>query len=508
MGLEQAQDKACQRLKVDIYFTSDTHSYIYPYDYVTADRKAMGYMTASSCFSKDGIIIDGGDCLQGSPLMRYEMKNAVRPHLAAKAFNAAGLDIYVPGNHDFDFGYDELESFLSSLDAQVVCANLVDELGRMHVEPYVIIHRNRFTLLVTGAVTDYVNVWDGKMLSGVKVADSVQSLKAVLEETRNLEVDARVCVYHGGFGADAGGVYRENRADEICKLGFDVLLTAHQHQLIEPHPVNGTLVMQAGSKASHYAHVRLGKGEPPIAELCAVPKDFVLSSAMEVLASEDRTEARVQDFLRQSVGHVDGILEDRSRIHSFLYGSSLADYINEVQLALTGADISATSLFNTPYSIGPDVAMSDILKSYPFANSLVTLSIKGCELKKAMERTASFLEIEEGRVVESASFSPGKDERYNQDFWRGLSYSFDLRRKVGDRVVRLNYKGHDLLTEADFTLTIVLNSYRASGTGGYEVYNQLPVICNYSIDIQDALIDSFASTQVEVPEPTDYSVLY
>ena len=60
MGLEQAQDKACQRLKVDIYFTSDTHSYIYPYDYVTADRKAMGYMAASSCFSKDGIIIDGG----------------------------------------------------------------------------------------------------------------------------------------------------------------------------------------------------------------------------------------------------------------------------------------------------------------------------------------------------------------------------------------------------------------------------------------------------------------
>ena len=484
MGFEQAQDKACQRLKVDIYFTSDTHSYIYPYDYVTADRKAMGYMAASSCFSKDGIIIDGGDCLQGSPLMRYEMKNAVRPHLAAKAFNAAGLDIYVPGNHDFDFGYDELESFLSSLDAHVVCANLIDELGRMHVEPYVIIHRNRFTLLVTGAVTDYVNVWDGKMLSGMRVADSVQSLKAVLEETR------------------------ENRADEICKLGFDVLLTAHQHQLIEPHPVNGTLVMQAGSKASHYAHVRLGKGEPPVAELCAVPKDFVLSSAMEALASEDRTEARVQDFLRQSVGHVDGILEDRSRIDSFLYGSSLADYINEVQLVLTGADISATSLFNTPYSIGPDVAMSDILKSYPFANSLVTLSIKGCELKKAMERTAAFLEIEEGRVVESASFSPGKDERYNQDFWRGLSYSFDLRRKVGDRVVRLNYKGHDLLMEADFTMTIVLNSYRASGTGGYEVYNQLPVICNYSIDIQDALIDSFASTQVEVPEPTDYSVLY
>ena len=83
-----------------------------------------------------------------------------------------------------------------------------------------------------------------------------------------------------------------------------------------------------------------------------------------------------------------------------------------------------------------------------------------------------------------------------------------MRRKVGDRVVRLNYKGHDLLMEADFTMTIVLNSYRASGTGGYEVYNQLPVICNYSIDIQDALIDSFASTQVEVPEPTDYSVLY
>ena len=96
----------------DIYFTSDTHSYIYPTDYVSRRKKDMGYMVLASSFSDSAIIADGGDVLQGSPLVRYEIANGIRPFTAASAFNAAGLSIYTPGNHDFNYGYDVLSSFL------------------------------------------------------------------------------------------------------------------------------------------------------------------------------------------------------------------------------------------------------------------------------------------------------------------------------------------------------------------------------------------------------------
>ena len=55
-------------------------------------------------------------------------------------------------------------------------------------------------------------------------------------------------------------------------------------------------------------------------------------------------------------------------------------------------------------------------------------------------------------------------------------------------------------------MRIVLNSYRASGTGGYDVYRTLKNSTAISVDIQDALIASFENRVVEVPSKTDFSV--
>ena len=85
---------------MEIYYTSDTHSYVYPTDYVSREDKATGYMVLSSMFKDDALKIDGGDVLQGSPLVRFEMKRGNSPLMAAKAFNTAGLDVFVPGNHE------------------------------------------------------------------------------------------------------------------------------------------------------------------------------------------------------------------------------------------------------------------------------------------------------------------------------------------------------------------------------------------------------------------------
>ena len=141
----------------DLYFTSDTHSYLYPTDYISPDRKNMGYISLSSLFKDGAIIADGGDVLQGSPLVRYEIRNGIRPFLASDVFNRAGLSIYVPGNHDFNFGYETLCSFLKSLKAEKLAANLVDERGELGVKPYTIREtEDGLKLLFVGVITDYV----------------------------------------------------------------------------------------------------------------------------------------------------------------------------------------------------------------------------------------------------------------------------------------------------------------------------------------------------------------
>lgn len=506
MGLEQTQDKTHEGL-MEIYYTSDTHSYVYPTDYVSREDKATGYMVLSSMFKDDALKIDGGDVLQGSPLVRFEMKRGNSPLMAAKAFNAAGLDVFVPGNHDFDFGYETLRSFTASLDAEVVCANLQDEKGLLKIRPYAVIEKNGVKVFVTGAVTDYVNVWDKDKLSGLRITDSVNALKTVLKEKDAAAADFRICVYHGGFGNESGSL-KENRAGEIAELGFDILLTAHQHQIIKPYYIHDSLLtLQAGSKASCCAHIRLEKGKKPEAEIIYPEKDFQLNDKMKKLREhESRLETDLENYLDRKAGEVDGILEDRSRIYSFVHGSSLADYINDIQLSITGADISAASLFNTPVSLSHEVSMKDILQAYPFSNTLVTADITGGQLKTAMERSASFVDFRNGEFVEAEDFAPGKDERYNYDFYRGVSYTFDLSEKKGQRVKRLIWKNIDLLQNPETEMRIVLNSYRASGTGGYDVYRTLKNSTAISVDIQDALIASFENRVVEVPSKTDFSV--
>ena len=57
--------------RLTIYFTSDTHGYLFPTSFIDAEVRPMGLL--SMHFPKDGntLVIDGGDTIQGSPLTYY-----------------------------------------------------------------------------------------------------------------------------------------------------------------------------------------------------------------------------------------------------------------------------------------------------------------------------------------------------------------------------------------------------------------------------------------------------
>lgn len=491
----------------ELYFTSDTHSYVYPTDYISEGRKNMGYMALSSSFAEGAIIVDGGDVLQGSPLIRYEMKKGSRPFLAAEAFNRAGLSIYVPGNHDFNFGYDVLESFLSSLNAEKIAANVIDERGRLGLKPYVLkTSDDGLRILFVGVVTDYVNIWESKEnLQGLKVIDSVSSAKKALEEGMKLEPDFTVCVYHGGFGAEDGPV-KENKGSELAALGFDVLLTAHQHTLIEPKHIGSALTLQTGAKAMHAAHLTFNENGVIDAEI--IDADATKPMKKEMIGIGEEIEKDVLLSLSEPIGEIDGCLSDNSKLESAVHGSSLADFFNDVQLEFSKADVSALSLFNDPVSLGPVVTLGRLLAAYPFANTLLKLKINGRILRDAMERSAGYFEEENGIVRISDRFVIPKEEHYNYDFYRGVSYSFDISRGLGERVVRLELNGIDLLKHPEHEFTIVLNSYRATGTGGYGVYRKAEVLERYSQDVQDLLIGYFEKNgKISIPEKTDFLLI-
>ena len=191
-----------------------------------------------------------------------------------------------------------------------------------------------------------------------------------------------------------------------------------------------------------------------------------------------------------------------------MYGSKVAALVNQVQLSHVKADFSCTSLTNDPIGFDKEVSIRDVYTAYPFANVSVLKKITGRTLKLALERCASYLEIENGKLAISDRFLKPKVEHYNYDFYAGIDYAFDLRRPLGSRVVRLlRLDGRAI--EEDEEYTLVCSDYRASGTGGYEMIGESPVLWTGADNMQDLLIEYIREHPLITPaENVRFSVIW
>ena len=480
-----------QRFK--IYFTSDTHGHIFPVNYAANRPEASGLLNMAAQIEKDGdtLVLDGGDSLQGTPLVQYylEHRSGWPTHPVAAAFNALGLDYYTLGNHDFNFGYEALEEFLRAMRGRCLCANVQDLGGRLPLAPWAV-HTlaNGLRVGITGVVTAYVNVWEQpENLEKLRVTDAFAAARAACEALAPL-CDVRVCIYHGGFEEELGtgrmlSASGENAACRIARqLDFDLLLTGHQHMAVEGQALAGTWVAQPPANAGvclrvqgsrQGRHTRFSSRFVPAGQLHpAHPFESLLP-----------LERAVQRWLDEPIGALERPIPPEGKLEAALGGSRVAALFNQVQLEATGADVSCTSLGNDPVGLASPVTMRGVTAAYLFANTLVTLEVTEAVIRRCLERCAAYFELQNGQPQVSAGFLQPKVEHYNYDFFAGLDYTFDLRRPVGQRVVYLARLNGEPLGPGP--LRLCTSNYRATGTGGYEVLRDCPVLWRGSVELPD-----------------------
>lgn len=151
------------------------------------------------------------------------------------------------------------------------------------------------------------------------------------------------------------------------------------------------------------------------------------------------------------------------------------------------------------------VRRRDLLIAYPYTNTLTVLRITGAVLRQAMERSAAYFTRGEDNTRGSRIASEPKVEHYNYDYYAGVSYSYDISRPVGQRVVSLLVDGHPVADTDEFT--ICLNSYRASGTGGYGCYVGCPVVREIPHEMSELLLEYFRRHGGDIPlAASDYRV--
>ncbi len=148
---------SAQNLKeLYIFHTNDTHSCIEPietYNPDTAQAGKAGFVRRATFLKEmrkrhpDMLLFDSGDFSQGSPYY-----NMFKGDVEVSLMNQVGYDAGTIGNHEFDFGLENMARLFRTAKFPIVCANYGVEGTVLEgiVKPYIILHRNGLKIGVFG----------------------------------------------------------------------------------------------------------------------------------------------------------------------------------------------------------------------------------------------------------------------------------------------------------------------------------------------------------------------
>ena len=514
--------KAQTSTKVTIMATSDEHGNVYPIDYYTLKSAERGLAKVYTLVKQvraenpNSILISNGDAIQGTPLVYYYTKiDPDKTHPMMAVMNYMGYDAMVVGNHEIqDYGWDWLQKVAKDAKFPILSANMVEkDTGEYAMTPYVIKDVSGVKVGVIGLTTSESNtVTPSYNLKGHWFNDSVEEAGKWIAEVRP-QVDVLVISAHFGFefGNDVKNfqyltpVREGNVADAIIqKYGsqIDVMITGHDHYNIAPFIRNGVLCVQPSCWGQALAKLDItlekdgGKWKVVKKEgtNLAVTKDVAAAQEVLDVAKDyhDTTVAYVDSVIGEAADDIDGTL-------CRLQDNAMLDLIHNVQLDMTGADISIAAMLPTVAPVwkkGP-IRVRDVYSLYIYDNTLWTKEVTGQQIKDALEWSYQYYYTYDFGKTDTPLANPNI-RAYNFDTVQGLDYVVDISKPVGQRVVSLVYKGRPVKPDDEFKLAV--NNYRGNGGGGYKMIGGAPTLWMSVDEIRNYMIEYIKKVKVISPE--------
>lgn len=181
----------------------------------------------------DLLLFDCGDFSQGSPY--YSL---YKGEVEVGLMNLMHYDAATIGNHEFDFGVDNMARIFRMAQFPIVCCNY-DFTGtpcETLVKPYVIIERSGLKIGVLGVSPQLEGLVSASTRVGVNYTNPIEAAQPVADYLRNTaHCDLVICLSHLGWGL-------QDMNDEMFIAGtrnIDLVLGGHSHTYFErPRVVN------------------------------------------------------------------------------------------------------------------------------------------------------------------------------------------------------------------------------------------------------------------------------
>ncbi|GLB47352.1 5'-nucleotidase [Philodulcilactobacillus myokoensis] len=500
-------------MKLTILATSDTHGYVSPTNYVNSNANMpFGLERAASCIKEqqgkhpNNITIDNGDFLEGSPMTYYMAK--IKHQKSAKqlcdAFNLIHYNYGIVGNHEFNYGLNYLKNTIRDSKRQFLCANVIDQDGHHPLgKPYDIKNINGVKVGILGVTTQGATKWESPSnIAGLKFISVVKCAKKYIPILRK-QADVVIVAYHGGFERDMNGkpteVIRnenesENESYSLLKnvKGIDALVSGHQHRILHDH-LFGVPFIQAGHRGAYVGRITLDlKKQGQHWQVIDSQPDLIKTDTYEpdqsIVKEIHPLKNQVEAWLNKPLAKINGSLEFNDAFKARTHETNYIEFIQKVQMETMGADISATALFNNEaHGFENPITMRNIITNYIFPNKLALVKITGKDLKAAIEKSAQYFDVRNGKITISKDYLYPKPRHYNYDMYEGIDYVINASKPLNHRVVKLTYHGKPVSDDQE--LKIVLNQYRAAGGGDFTMFSNQKVIKRNSVTMSHTIAD-------------------
>ena len=521
-ALSAVSTAMAQEVNIKILGTSDIHGRVVPWSYGADVEDKSGSYAQIATYVKDVrknnknvVLVDVGDAIQDNQVDVFAKdKKYYKDHPIPKVLNEMKYDVFVLGNHEFNFGMKALDEILKDIKAKKLTANFYYKKNdKRYIDATTIIEKDGVKLGIIGLSTPMSAKFeeDTGNLKDMKFTSPTEEARTQVEKLKAKGVDAIIVIAHMGIDNE-NKIPDTGMRDVINAVdGIDVVIAGHMHKDVPSETIKNTLITEPHRYGTVVSEVDLTFDINDKKEVKLVKKESktVPVKALEADKKIEEIYKPYHEKLRELnnvvIGQTANEMVPQETKHgvsaAFSKDTGLSSFINDVEQHYSGADVVTFSFDHQKARMDKgDIKKKDIIFNYRYAGGDVTVyELTGKQLKEYMEWSANYFDtIQPGDTEYRYNAERKKSKYVTYDIFGGVNYKIDLRNPKGSKIVDLTLADGKPVTD-DMKLKVGMNSYRfaqLNGKGGIWEGQQIPVLWESKVamgrekgTIQNMMID-------------------
>ncbi len=521
-ALSAVSTAMAQEVNIKLLGTSDIHGRVVPWSYGADVEDKSGSYAQIATYVKDVrknnknvVLVDVGDAIQDNQVDVFAKdKKYYKDHPIPKVLNEMKYDIFVLGNHEFNFGMKALDEILKDIKAKKLTANFYHKKNdKRYIDATTIIEKDGVKLGIIGLSTPMSAKFeeDTGNLKDMKFTSPTEEARTQVEKLKAKGVDAIIVIAHMGI-ENENKIPDTGMRDVINAVdGIDVVIAGHMHKDVPSETIKNTLITEPHRYGTVVSEVDLTFDINDKKEVKLVKKESKTVPVKELEADKKIAEIykpyheKLRELNNVVIGQTENEMVPQETKHgvsaAFSKDTGLSSFINDVEQHYSGADVVTFSFDHQKARMDKgNIKKKDIIFNYRYAGGDVTVyEMTGKQLKEYMEWSANYFDtIQPGDTEYRYNAERKKSKYVTYDIFGGVNYKIDLRNPQGSKIVDLTLADGKPVTD-DMKLKVGMNSYRfaqLNGKGGIWEGQKIPVLWESKVamgrekgTIQNMMID-------------------